>query len=399
MIHGNAMYSYAESNKMSEKLRVFVLIPFDDEFNEIYTDLIKAPLEAEGFLVERADSRMNMRNIMRDVVEGIRDADLIVADLTNSNPNVFYELGISHGLTPLREIPTVLLTQSIDDVPFDLRTYRLLSYSTRFSEAPKLIQKLREVACELKSGNVRAGNPVSDFIQVDRVARKREASTIGMKESEDDVDRNQIKGHDEVEEIPDGAVDFLVDFEQSLEILPKETQRIGELTDTLTTELLKAPSLIEAEDGHGPKGSATRRHWVAKNLGAQLDIFSNDIADVIKNLRSAWEKFDKGSDWLILILEKPIDAETGTENESTKKVLQSFLDVMQDTGQKHENLLLATTAAKSVFSNLQGISKDLNRSAKRGERVYDDLIEVLKIGLARQDRMKQLVQKGIEKFS
>jgi nucleoside 2-deoxyribosyltransferase len=56
--------------------------------------------------------------------ESIQMADVILADLTRKNANVFYEVGICHALAK----PVLLLAQSIDEVPFDLRHRRVLLY-------------------------------------------------------------------------------------------------------------------------------------------------------------------------------------------------------------------------------------------------------------------------------
>ena len=72
-----------------DKSSVFVLMPFDPEFDSIYNEVIKSSLELAGLSVKRADDIQNQRNILRDVFEGIVNSDLIVADLTNLNPNVF----------------------------------------------------------------------------------------------------------------------------------------------------------------------------------------------------------------------------------------------------------------------------------------------------------------------
>ena len=112
----------------------FILMPFEEPFNAIYKSLVTPALTDAGYQVRRADSVVDQQNVLRDIVTGIDAADLVVADLTELNPNVFYELGIAHGLG----IPTVLLTQSIDDVPFDLRGYRVKEYSDRFDKATEL---------------------------------------------------------------------------------------------------------------------------------------------------------------------------------------------------------------------------------------------------------------------
>jgi len=61
---------------------------------------------------------------MEDVWQGIKQSSVLLADLAGRNSNVFYELGLAHGISS----PAVLVTDSIDDVPFDLRSLRLLLY-------------------------------------------------------------------------------------------------------------------------------------------------------------------------------------------------------------------------------------------------------------------------------
>ncbi|GAH24008.1 unnamed protein product, partial [marine sediment metagenome] len=148
---------------MNNKLKAFVLMPFDPEFKSIYEDLIKPALEEVGYEVARADSFFDQQNILRDIIRGIAEAKLIVADLTAINSNVLYELGVCHGL----QIPTILLTQSIEVVPFDLRPYRIQIYSTRFDEVKKLKDALKEIGERHKNREITFGSPVTDFLPKD----------------------------------------------------------------------------------------------------------------------------------------------------------------------------------------------------------------------------------------
>lgn len=63
-------------------MNAFVIMPFDPEFQSVYDDLIKPALEEAGYDVERADSFLDQQNILSDIVRGIGDADLVVAELT-----------------------------------------------------------------------------------------------------------------------------------------------------------------------------------------------------------------------------------------------------------------------------------------------------------------------------
>lgn len=102
----------------------FYLGPFMEPFNAIYKDHVSPTLVKSGFFVERGDEIFSTRSIIDDIWEGINSASLIVADLSGKNPNVMYEVGIAHTLGK----PVLLMSQSVDDIPFDLRHRRCLIY-------------------------------------------------------------------------------------------------------------------------------------------------------------------------------------------------------------------------------------------------------------------------------
>ena len=102
----------------------FVLMPFRDELRPVYEDHIKKIVEEFGMQAKRADDIFTNSAIIEDIWTSINQARLIVADLTGKNPNVFYEVGIAH--TVGKDV--ILVTQSIEDVPFDLRHLRHIQY-------------------------------------------------------------------------------------------------------------------------------------------------------------------------------------------------------------------------------------------------------------------------------
>ena len=80
----------------------FVAMPFGVkegiDFNRVYDDYIKPALESAEFEVFRADEEMRAGNIRTDMFQELMLADLVVADLSIDNPNVWYELGVRHAL-------------------------------------------------------------------------------------------------------------------------------------------------------------------------------------------------------------------------------------------------------------------------------------------------------------
>ena len=102
----------------------FVMMPFRQETDALYRNLIKPAIERHGLSALRADEIAMTGSITEQIRVAIQQARLCVADVSGRNPNVLYEVGIAHTLGK----PTVLLTQDIDDVPFDLRAIRHIVY-------------------------------------------------------------------------------------------------------------------------------------------------------------------------------------------------------------------------------------------------------------------------------
>jgi hypothetical protein len=118
----------------------FVLMPFGDvrDLQAVYRDHVRPVIERCGLRCGRADDIYDVSGVMQSVWEGINRARLVVADLTERNANVFYELGIAHTLGK----PVIMLSQSIDFVPFDLRHLRCIVYTYTPRGADQLEQAL-----------------------------------------------------------------------------------------------------------------------------------------------------------------------------------------------------------------------------------------------------------------
>lgn len=101
----------------------FVVMPFDPRYLDVF-DAIKTSLQALNVRAYRADEPGTSAPIIEDIISHVMSADFIIADLTTLNPNVLYELGLSHVLKE----DVILLTQTIERVPFDVTHLRLIRY-------------------------------------------------------------------------------------------------------------------------------------------------------------------------------------------------------------------------------------------------------------------------------
>src|SRR4249920_4246470 len=110
----------------------FVVMPYGTkdqiDFNRVYGDLIRPALETAGFEVFRADEEQRAGNIRTDMFQELLLADLVVVDLSIDNPNVWYELGVRHGLRP-RGVIQVQCKR--DYMPFDVYVDRTLRYTIK----------------------------------------------------------------------------------------------------------------------------------------------------------------------------------------------------------------------------------------------------------------------------
>ena len=86
----------------------------------------KITVENAGLLCERMDRSVYTGDVVETMKQRIRSARLVVADLSDSNPNVYFEIGFAWA----SGVPTVLLCNSDTDPHFDVRGHRYLRYCT-----------------------------------------------------------------------------------------------------------------------------------------------------------------------------------------------------------------------------------------------------------------------------
>ena len=129
------------SYKVYDK-NAFVLMPFENRLTHIYKEIIQ-PTLVDNFNMNcrRADEINSNNAIILDIWRFICEARVIIADITNSNPNVMYELGIAHTLGK----DTILICQKNSDklaLPFDLSHIRTIIYEDNDSGIGLLKEKL-----------------------------------------------------------------------------------------------------------------------------------------------------------------------------------------------------------------------------------------------------------------
>jgi predicted aspartyl protease len=121
--------------------KVFVVMPFATDFDDIYHLGVREVVASIGGSCERADELQYVGGIIEKIYSSIKTADIIVAEVSIPNPNVYYEIGFAHALN----IPVVLLTKDVKASPFDLRGYNHIVYTSIVELRQRLGRMLSQI--------------------------------------------------------------------------------------------------------------------------------------------------------------------------------------------------------------------------------------------------------------
>lgn len=127
---------FGRAQPLKDAAEVFVLMPFIEALRPVYDDHILKIVTAIGLRAQRADDFFTTGHVISDLWAGIWSARMIIADCTGRNPNVFYEIGLAHTIGR----PVILLAQSQEDIPFDLKHVRFIPYQY----TPRGVQELEK---------------------------------------------------------------------------------------------------------------------------------------------------------------------------------------------------------------------------------------------------------------
>lgn len=142
----------------------FMITPIGEEgtdtrknADEVMNYIVSPACKKFGYSVIRADKMANSGLITKAIIEQIISADLVIADLTDSNPNVFYELAIRHSYRK----PAIQIIKGKNKIPFDVANIRTISYDTTLSAANNAKKEIEIMLMAIENGEI-VHNPVSE---------------------------------------------------------------------------------------------------------------------------------------------------------------------------------------------------------------------------------------------
>ncbi|QPB56477.1 nucleoside 2-deoxyribosyltransferase [Lacticaseibacillus paracasei] len=107
----------------------------------VMNTFLRPVAESLDFDVLRADPLQEVSDISNTILEQLASADLVIADTTGANPNVMFELGYRMALNK----PYLILTQNVDEIPFDIRGIRALQYEVTAPDVEDFKERLNQM--------------------------------------------------------------------------------------------------------------------------------------------------------------------------------------------------------------------------------------------------------------
>jgi hypothetical protein len=112
----------------TEQNTAFAIMPFKKDFEEIYGEICQVCINLK-IDCKRTDEIYSSKSIVEIILERIAKSEIIIADLSEKNSNVYYELGVAHSLRD--EDAVILITNDMENCPFDINHRNILSYDNR----------------------------------------------------------------------------------------------------------------------------------------------------------------------------------------------------------------------------------------------------------------------------
>jgi len=122
-----------------------------------FFNVIKREIERQGFICVRSET--GPHNMIKYIIEKISSSDIVIAVLTDMNPNVWYELGIRHSLRN----GTLMLIEKGQKIPFDISSYGLVMYPDGIALATTLEKEIQSYLSKLEE-NKHFDSPVLDCL-------------------------------------------------------------------------------------------------------------------------------------------------------------------------------------------------------------------------------------------
>ena len=150
---GKAEVRFEDFSLQDSQPQIFVVMQFGEPYDSLYQEVIQPVSARIGYKALRADDLSRPGVILQDIRRGIIESDVVVAEITPVNANVFYELGYAHAL----EKPTILLaSRKTEKLPFYISGYRVVFYDDTIGGKREIETNLQKYLESIRRGQTGA---------------------------------------------------------------------------------------------------------------------------------------------------------------------------------------------------------------------------------------------------
>ncbi len=316
-----------------DKKKVFMIMPFEDKFFEVY-EMLKRQFEKD-FIFSHAEDEANQQNILKDIIQAIYEADIIIADLSGLNANVFYELGVAHVMNK----KVIIITEDIHSLPFDLKSYRATEYSTHFVKFAKLIETLEKYLYGAINGEVVYSNPVNDFLSI----KGENIELIS--------DSHDYKAEVVSEDTEKGFLDFMAGIEENANEMTSYIYKMSDDLEVMADNISKSTEKIAKL---GKNGSTSFIKKETKKVANYIETFSSNLRTYNNNYANLWNKIEKDAFGL---LENKYSFQNAND-------LNLFVNSLKAMKSKIIESCLSVREMKNTSINNLGIERSLNQAIR-----------------------------------
>lgn len=334
-----------------------MIMPFQEQFLGLY-DMLKNKL-GDKYEFSNAGDLDNQQSILQDIVMGIANADVIIADVTGLNPNVFYELGLCHALNK----KVILITQDISELPFDIKSYRVDEYTTEFWKIEQIINKIEKNLEGAKDGSVQYGNPIKDFYPKD------------IMEANKDIYIND----ENLDEEENGFLDYIADINDDTNKLTEELNKMTEEQNEMTQQMEFATNEINRVSKSPSSGNASFVRNIARKVGSHIQEFSNKMELHNNEFESIWRRIE--NNFLDLIDNKYMENEDNKDGLIKSLIgLKSMKESIIESNDKIEGMI-------SSFASVKGMERKLTQAVNSLEEQMKTYVFIMQSANASIDRI------------
>ena len=320
-----------------DKKKVFVIMPFQDEFFEMY-EMLKIKF-ADRFEFSNAGDEANQQNILKDIIQPIYEADIIIADLTGLNANVMYELGLAHSFNK----KTIVITKDdLSKLPFDLKQYRAKDYDTHFKKFAELLDYLEVNLMGAIDNSVSYSNPVKDFLTLEKIDDIQWFSEKPTIELDDDSDK--------------GFLDFLADIESNTLALTDTINDMNNDMVEMNAGVTTSTAEIERVNKNKSSSTASFVRKESRKIAKYIDTFCFKLREHTKSISTLWDGIEKNT---LGLLENKF-----ATNSNNKAQLIVYLRSLHGLKTSITNNNFSMEGLKSSMENVLGMERSLNQSIR-----------------------------------